>query len=78
MEINKEQFQAWLADPVTAALRQWAREQCEKARETWEQGDLVKDDAFQSSMNNSAVLGACRIFRMIEALDYEETIGSEE
>lgn len=78
MEISKEQWDAWRADPVTVELMAWARAEREEKREIWETGSLTAENQFQTNANNMAAIGACAILRVVEALEYEEMIGRQE
>lgn len=77
-EISQEQWNLWLQDPATLALREWARSQREDRRDMWEGAAFKVPDYIESAVRDSAALGACSVYREIEALDFETVIGAME
>ena len=75
--ITNEQWQAWLLDPVTMALRVWARERREELRDGWESASFKSDNQFQSAMADSYAHGSCMVLRVVETLDYQSVIGDD-
>ena len=70
-EISLEQWLAWLQDPVTQALRDWAKDKRDERRDMWEGGHFKTADHFESAIKDSAAQGACSVYREVEALEYE-------
>ena len=75
---SHEQWMLWLNDPVTQALRDWAKEKINERRDMWEGGHFKSADHFESAIRDSAAQGACSVYREIEALDFETVIGVEQ
>ena len=77
-KISEEQWQAWLLDPVTQWLRDWARQERYERRDMWEGAHFESPVAHEVCMRNSAAIGACSVFRTIEGLNYQDMMGVED
>ena len=67
----------WLADPVTAALRQWARGQREERRQMWEDGDFTGATQFETHVKYATALGACSVYREVSEMELETILGDQ-
>ena len=77
-QVSNEQLAVWLADPVTVALREWARGRRESLREQWESAGFQGQQHFETAIRNSAAIGACSVYKEIEDLDREVIFGEQE
>ena len=76
--VEQEQWEAWLLDPVTQRLREWAKWQAEAIRDQWESGGLQGETEYLAKINDNLAQGMCQVFRKIEEMDYQRMIGDEE
>ena len=77
MSVSKEQWDAWLQDPVTQAFRAWARLEAQKLKDTWASAGFVSPDHFQSAIQNSAAMSACELYQEIADMEFEIILGDQ-
>lgn len=77
-KISEEQWNLWLLDPCTQAIREWAKEEVESLRDKWESANFVASLVHEEIARNNAAQGACSILRQIEALNYQDMMGAED
>jgi len=63
---SEEQFTAWLQDPCTQMLREYARRKREELKEMWAGGDFSDPTSATSmAIKNAGATGACSAYQEV-------------
>lgn len=76
MEITKNDFQSWLANPVTREIRRWAEEQQDALVE--ELAEQIADGAVIPEEHQREVIRQSTGYSFIHQLEYEDINDSED
>ena len=74
--LSQEEFNSWLAHPVTQALRQSAKVQCQEIMVDWLNGSFTGASADETIQMNSDAIGRGRIWALISELEFEDIQGA--
>ncbi len=72
---TEEEWQAWLAHPVTEVLREWARKKQAGLQATWASGAFSHPDDVKSLAANHAALGGHSVYQEVVELDFQFILG---
>lgn len=71
MALNEEEFNAWLAHPVTKAVKELLLAKREELRQAWEGGSFTDYEATGTVLVNVGNLGTCKGYAFFTDLTYE-------
>ena len=69
--VTKEEWERWLSDPVTKALRAKAREEMRDLQERWANGLFVGDTDSRTLAMNAEAQGRFYVFSQIADMEWE-------
>jgi hypothetical protein len=70
--VNEEEFQEWLAHPVTKEVKQILAAKRQELRMMWESGSFTDYEKEGTILTNVANLGICRGYAFVEELNYPQ------
>ena len=77
-EISLEEFQGWLALPVTQAFLGRLRSDLEELKNAWADSVFMGQDIGEMSLKNVYALGQAVVLRRLIEMRYEDRIANEE
>ena len=69
---TRQEFQEWLANPVTQAFRALLRDRVQLLQEEWASGKFTSSDAVTTMMQNAEAIGQCHALEDMLEIDYIE------
>lgn len=70
--ITEEDFQVWLENPVTKALRAWASSGKETLKEQWAAGTFTDQQHFGTAIANAKAIGECQVYEAIVKIEFSQ------
>lgn len=72
---SEQQFQEWVAHPVSQALRRLLDLEIEELKMMWAESQFLSADHFQMAVENARAIARCETMRRIRNMTYEEMVG---
>ena len=73
--LQQEEFEAWLAHPVTQAILGLARRRKEAFKEQWATGAFTDLSQYGTAILNAKAIGGCEQLDWLLELDYHQVRG---
>ncbi len=74
-EISQEEFNSWLAHPVTQALRESFRLRAQEIQVEWLNGSFTGGSADETIQMNSEAIGRARAYALVSELELMDLEG---
>ena len=74
-ELAQEEFEAWLAHPVTQQVRRAAQLRKEAFKERWAAGEFTDLSQYGTAILNAKAIGGCEQLDWLIGLDHEALQG---
>lgn len=75
--LTKENWNEWLANPVTVAMRHHLESQVAELKESWALGLFLHEGNFATAISQARAIGNCDMAKAILELDFSQLEGSE-
>ena len=75
VNLQEEEFKAWLEHPVTKLVKQLLRGKIEFKKEQWAAGLFTDQSQFATAIMNAKAVGSCEAWDEFLAIEYEDLLG---